>query len=340
MMKIDCRISLKNFNSFAVDAYAKELFILESNAQLDEVLTRLNDADQSLIIGGGSNILFRQDFHGLVAVNQLKGRQLLSEDNDFVIIKAGAGENWHDFVRWTLANNYYGLENLSLIPGTVGAAPVQNIGAYGVELAQYIENLEVVDLESNERQILFQSECEFAYRDSIFKKQLDRYLIVSVNFKLSKQLDPVLGYSGVRDKLIEQGVQINNPTALQISDAVCALRISKLPLPEKIGNAGSFFKNPTADSEVCTDLRMRYPDMPQYKQPSGQYKISAAWLIEQCGWKGFREGDAGVYLHHALVLVNHGQATGRQIWQLADKIQHSVLDKFGIEIEPEPRIIP
>ena len=269
-MKMDCKISLRDFNSFAVEAYAQAIFIFDSINQLDEVLTRLSDAEQSLIIGGGSNVLFRQDFPGLVVINQLKGKQVLSEDNDFACIKAGAGENWHDFVRWTIDNNYYGLENLSLIPGTVGAAPVQNIGAYGVELENYFDSLEVFDLKLREYKVFEKKTCKFGYRDSIFKKQLDRYLITSVNFKLPKILEPVLSYSGVNDQLIEMDVDIYNPSALQISDAVCALRNSKLPLPEKIGNAGSFFKNPTISIEDGDLLKTKYPDIPLYKFSENQ----------------------------------------------------------------------
>ncbi len=332
-------ISLKKFNSFGIDAYAQQILLLQSETSLSQFLEQVNDFGRVLMLGAGSNILFVNDFPGVVIVNKLNGKQIISEDADKVTIKAAAGENWHEFVRWTLVNGYFGLENLSLIPGTVGAAPIQNVGAYGVELDQYFDSLEAIDLGNGKNIIFNKADCQFGYRNSIFKTQLDRYLIKSVTLTLSKNLKPTLNYAGIKEKLLDSGVDVANLTGLQISDAICAIRNSKLPLPEKIGNAGSFFKNPTVSDEICALLASRYPNMPMYKISQTQFKIPAAWLIEQGGWKGFREGKVGVYDNHALILVNYGGGTGRQLWQLANNIKTSIKEKFGIELEPEPRII-
>jgi len=338
-MDVDCNISLRNFNSFAVQAYACELVLLEYESQLVDVLEKRHKHKNSLVLGGGSNILFYQNYQGLVVVNRLRGIEICNESEDFATIRVAAGEVWHEFVTWTIKRNYFGLENLSLIPGTVGAAPVQNIGAYGVELEQYFNSLNAIDLNTGDIKVFDKNDCQFTYRDSIFKQLPDRYLITSVIFKLPKRYKPVLNYSGVKEKLIGTGADSNSPSALQVSNAICELRNSKLPLPDKIGNAGSFFKNPTTNSKVYTALLSTYPALPGFKVSQNQYKLSAAWLIDQCGWKGFREGDAGVYEGHALVLVNHGSASGKQIWQMANNIRQSVEDKFGISLETEPRII-
>ena len=340
-MQKDHSNSLKNFNSFAVDAYAEQVYSLQLKSELPQLLELIDSFDRVLILGSGSNVLFVDDFTGMVVVNKLKGRQLVDEAINTVTIKVAAGENWHDFVRWTLANNYYGLENLSLIPGTLGAAPIQNIGAYGVELDQYFDSLEAIDLNTGEEIVFNKADCQFSYRESIFKAQLDRYLITSVTLTSEVKI----WNSGVKlcrnqRKIRRVRCQMQlNPTGLQIGDAICAIRNSKLPLPDRVGNAGSFFKNPTASNEGYAILKSNYQDIPAYKLSDNSYKLSAAWLIEQSGWKGYRQGDVGVYENHALVLVNYGGGTGQQLWQLANSIETSVADKFGIELEPEPRII-
>ncbi len=339
IMGQDYKISLKEFNSFAVDVAARRFILFQSDSQLSEVLDSIEQSERYLVIGGGSNILFVNDFPGVVVANDLKGKQIIDDSTDHITVKVAGGENWNDFVRWTIENSYFGLENLSLIPGTVGAAPVQNIGAYGVELDQYFDSLEAIDLSDGKQVVFTKADCQFGYRDSIFKRQLDRYLITSVNFRLSKCLEPVLNYAGIKEKLVQLGADVKKPTGLEISNAICQLRNSKLPLPAKIGNAGSFFKNPTVLNNDYVLLKSKLADIPAYKTFENQYKISAAWLIEQCGWKGYRQENVGVYPDHALVLVNYGGGTGKQLWQLADQIKTSVTDNFGIELEPEPRII-
>jgi len=339
-MEIRKNADLAGFNSFGTGARATRLIQLRSVDQVPSLLGELKQASRVLVLGVGSNVLFKRDFDGLVVINQLKGKRILAEDENSATLDIAAGENWHDFVRWSLAQEFFGLENLSLIPGSVGAAPIQNIGAYGVELERYFESLSAIDLASGEQREFDRAQCRFGYRDSCFKAQPDRYLIVSVRFRLDKILHPVLDYAGIREMLVLQGANPESPDALQISDAISTLRVNKLPPPELIGNVGSFFKNPLVSVQRYSRIQAEFPDMPGYRQPEGTYKLSAAWLIEQCGWKGYRNGDAGVYERHALVLVNHGTATGEQIWQLASRIRQSVSGKFGIELEPEPRVIP
>ena len=338
-MDFKSNVNLRDFNSFAVAASAHQLFKLVSPDQLIELIPALVNHPNYVILGGGSNILLRGDFPGLVVVNELKGITLIEENSETVVVNVAAGENWHDFVRWSLLNGYYGLENLSLIPGTVGAAPIQNIGAYGVEFEQLFESLTLIDLLNASELKFDRKQCEFSYRNSIFKQHLDRYLIRSVNLRLNKVLSPRLDYAGIKDKLAQIGADIHKPAALQISDAICDLRLSKLPSPQDLGNAGSFFKNPSLSLETFSRLQAQHDSMPSYHSNDGRIKIPAAWLIEQCGFKGFRQGDAGVYKNHALVIVNYGDASGEQIWQLACRIQKSVIEKFAIKLEPEPRIL-
>ena len=327
--------SLRHYNSFGIDVNARYFMALNSVEDIAVLREWLSTHDLPyLILGGGSNCIFTKDFQGLIVHVGLLGRQLVSEDENYYYFKAQAGENWHQFVRWTIAQGGSGLENLSLIPGTVGAAPVQNIGAYGVELVDHIHTVEVVDLESGEAQVLDKEFCQFAYRDSYFKSvSQGRLLITAVTFALPKVAQWKLNYAGIQQQLGDI-----KPTAKNISDAVIALRESKLPNPEVMGNAGSFFKNPIISQSDGAHLAKKHPDLPRYIQPDGTVKISAAWLIDECGWKGYRDGEVGVYKDHALVLVNHGDATGQDVDQLAKKIITSVEQKFSLLLEPEPRL--
>ena len=338
-MHIQENYSLQTLNSFGVSVTANLFTALRSARDVDALINwrKQNPKTSCLLIGGGSNMLFRHDFKGLAVAVCLEGQELIGEDDESYYVKASAGENWHDFVRWTIDEGYAGLENLSLIPGTVGAAPMQNIGAYGVELGDRLHCLEAVDLLSGERKEFSNRECQFAYRDSFFKhQQSDRWLIESVTFRLPKQPSWVMAYAGV-----EAALEGQKPSARLISDVVIALRQSKLPDPKVIGNAGSFFKNPIMPVDQWQTLKTKFPKLPGYLQADGNglIKTSAGWLIDQCEWKAFREGDAGIYEKHALVLVNHGEASGKELWSLAERIIKSVNDRFGIVLEAEPRVI-
>ncbi|HIO93178.1 MAG TPA: UDP-N-acetylmuramate dehydrogenase [Leucothrix mucor] len=335
-MKIKSNKSLKNYNSFGIDVNSQYFATIKNNADIDELLEWRQTSDHSLLlVGGGSNMLFKNDYQGLSAIIQTKGIELLAKDNEYIYIKAAAGENWHQFVRWTVENGYAGLENLSLIPGTVGAAPMQNIGAYGVELADCFHELEAIELSTGKTKIFTKKDCQFNYRDSYFKSiAFDEYLIKNITIKLDKNPQWKIDYSGIKDSL--EGQTLN---ALNISNSIIALRQSKLPDPTVIGNAGSFFKNPILTTKQWQELKQQHPTLSGYPQKNNNMKTSAAWLIDQCGWKGKQQGDAGVYEKHALVLVNHGGASGKEIWGLAEEIIASVRDKFGIMLEAEPRVI-
>ncbi len=357
--------SLRALNTFRVEARARFLVTLET---LDDIPAFLSDERfcdlPRLILGGGSNILFRDDFPGVVVHVDLKGVELLGEDSDFRYLAVAAGENWHDFVRWTVGQDWPGLENLSLIPGTVGAAPVQNIGAYGVELADVCQAVEAVDLATGESGVISAEDCRFAYRDSRFKQEPWRWLITSVLLRLPKAFTPRLDYPGVREALEacrselardKKGSRACASFALAspllrgdelmpllVSDAICAVRRAKLPGLEadQPGSAGSFFKNPLVSKAQGESLRERFPSMPSWDVADGRVKLSAGWLIDQCGWKGRREGDAGIYARHALVLVNHGRASGASLWALAQRVRDDVMARFGVDLEPEPIVLP
>ncbi len=291
-----------------------------------------------LILGGGSNILFVSDFDGIVVLNGIKGIQTISEDNNEITLKIGAGENWHQLVLGCVEKGYGGIENLSLIPGTVGAAPIQNIGAYGVELVDVFECLEAYDIEHKELKTFTRKECAFGYRDSIFKKQLKgKVVITSVTLRLSKKPELNFSYSSLSERLREK--EITEPTIKDISDTVIEVRQSKLPDPDEIGNTGSFFKNPVISVYQFDELKSSHPELPGYPVSERQVKVPAGWLIEQAGWKGKREGDAGVHSKQALVLVNHGNASGEEIWKLAKRIERDVLEKYGIKLISEVNIV-
>lgn len=336
LLQIEENASLKNLNSFAVEAHCRYLVRLTKPEKLEEILAepRFKNLPR-LILGGGSNILFREDFPGVIIHVKTSGIKLLDENEDYYFVLAAAGENWHEFVQYTIEKDWPGLENLSLIPGTVGAAPIQNIGAYGVELEERFHGLTAIDLTTGETITFDRTACQFSYRDSLFKKNRGRYLITDVTFKLPKKPEWKLDYAGIREIMGET----KPVSAKAISDAICQLRQKKLPDPVSIGNAGSFFKNPLISDDKFQTLRVNFPDLPAWPQPNNLIKLSAAWLIEQRGWKGKRHHDAGVFENHALVLVNHGHASGSEIWHLAEAIIHSVKERFDITLQPEPLIL-
>lgn len=328
---------LQALNTFGLPAHAANLAVVESPRQLPALMVRPEWAGPRFVLGGGSNLILAGDFAGLVVQVRIAGRELAAETPDAWLVRAAAGENWPAFVQWTLAQGWPGLENLSLIPGTVGAAPVQNIGAYGLELAERFHILEAMDLETGYAVTLDRAACRFGYRDSVFKRAPERYLVTAVTFCLPKRWRPVLSYADVAREL--EARRINAPSPQQVAAAVIAIRQRKLPDPAQIGNAGSFFKNPVVDAATGAALLARYPALPHYPQPDGRLKLAAGWLIEQCGWKGRTLGPVGVYEKQALVLVNCGGARGVDVLRLARAIQATVRAAFGVELEPEPVIL-
>ncbi|MHB1271601.1 MAG: UDP-N-acetylmuramate dehydrogenase [Rhodanobacter sp.] len=293
-------------------------------------------AGRLLVLGEGSNVLFTGDFEGTVLAMATRGVQVQS-DGDSARIAVAAGERWDDFVRWTLGQGYAGLENLILIPGTVGAAPIQNIGAYGCEVAEFIESVEAWDIRERRVATLDHATCAFAYRDSLFKREPGRYIVTAVRFVLPRNRPLRTDYAGIDEELRRMGV--DKPAPFHVAEAVVHLRTRKLPDPAVIGNAGSFFKNPIVEPSQSGALKREHPGLPVWPQPDGRCKLSAAWLIESCGFKGLREGDAGISNRHALVLVNHGHATGPQLWALAQQVMLGVREKFGVALEPEPVVV-
>jgi UDP-N-acetylmuramate dehydrogenase len=335
-MTVSENISLKSFNTFGIEARARYFVRVRTTQELHDVLA--NPAYSplpKLILGGGSNVLFINDyFDGLVIKIDIKGIAVLEETDQSVLLEVGAGEVWHDLVMHTIEKGYSGLENLSLIPGTVGAAPMQNIGAYGVEIKETFDSLEALHVKSGESRRFTNAECRFGYRESVFKHELKgQYIITSVRFRLSKMPVFHTSYGAIQDTLREMGV--GELSVKAISEAVCRIRRSKLPDPAQIGNAGSFFKNPEIPKAQYDDLKARYPDMPGYITAQDFVKVPAGWLIEQCGWKGKIVGATGVHKLQALVLVNYGDAKGREIKALAESVQQSVQERFGIRLTPE-----
>ncbi|WP_413792046.1 MULTISPECIES: UDP-N-acetylmuramate dehydrogenase [unclassified Pseudomonas] len=334
-LQVRAGVSLKPFNSFGVDVTARLFAEARSDGDVREALVYATEhAVPLLVIGGGSNLLLTGDIDALVLRMASHGIRLLSDDGERVVVEAEAGEPWHPFVQHTLAQGWSGLENLSLIPGTVGAAPMQNIGAYGVEIKDVFAGLTALDRQTGELRDFSLEDCRFAYRDSLFKQQAGRWLILRVRFALSRAAHLHLEYGPVRQRLTEQGIEQATPT--DVSRAICSIRSEKLPDPAVLGNAGSFFKNPLVPAAHVAHLKLQYPDLVAYPQPEGQMKIAAGWLIERAGWKGFREGDAGVHTLQALVLVNYGNATGPQLLDLAQRIQKDIAERFQVELEMEP----
>jgi UDP-N-acetylmuramate dehydrogenase len=338
-MHVEQGVNLKPYNTFGLPAVAHTLVRVTSDADVRKVVDhpQLGRAPK-FILGGGSNIVLTKDMPQVVVKVEVMGRRLLEERADAWIVEAGAGENWHEFVMWTLDQGLPGLENLALIPGTVGAAPVQNIGAYGLEMQDRFESLDAVDLVTGRSVTLRATICGFGYRDSEFKHTLaGRTLITRVRFRLPKPWSPVLGYLELERKVAETG--ITQPAARQVAEWIIAIRRAKLPDPAQIGNAGSFFKNPVVTVEQCRDIIGRDPEIVHYPMPDGSVKLAAGWMIDACGWKGKTVGQAAVYEKQALVLVNRGGAIGSEVMTLARAIQESVYGRFGIRLEPEPVVV-
>ncbi len=330
-------VSLQAYNTFHIDASAGRLEMIGETSRLKDIIA---GGQPFHIIGGGSNILLTDDIPGLVLVNRLRGYEMVDKTPDHITVRVASGERWHDFVLWSLSMGYGGLENLSLIPGTVGAAPIQNIGAYGVEVKDLIVAVHALDMETGEEVTLRAEECRFGYRDSIFKREAKgQYFIIAVDFRLTLRNHRIVDdYWAIKEWLAAH--HISAPDIRDISKAVIQIRSSKLPDPEVLGNAGSFFKNVEVDKEKMKALRLRFPEIKAFEMPNGHFKIPTGWLIDQCGWKGRRLGEAGCHKDQALVLVNHGKASGREILRLAKAIQADVEERFGLMIEPEVNIWP
>ncbi|TFW28489.1 UDP-N-acetylmuramate dehydrogenase [Duganella callida] len=326
---------LESLNTFGIAATARAYLRVTKKEQLlgiyaDGAWVSL----KKLILGGGSNLLLTGDFDGLVLHMALEGKEIIGGDDQHHYVRAAAGENWHAFVQWTLAQGLGGLENLALIPGTVGAAPIQNIGAYGLEIKDVFHSVSVYDPHSGETRVMSGAECRFGYRDSVFKREGGHLIILDVTFALPKQWQPNLRYAELAQALAERGIAA--PTPQQVADIVIAIRRRKLPDPAEIGNAGSFFKNPVVPAAQCAALLERFPKLVHHAQPDGSEKLAAGWLIDQCGWKGKQLGKAGVYPKQALVLVNTGGASGADVVALAQAIQADVQARYGVLLEPEP----
>ena len=328
--------SLKNYNTFGIDTNAQQFVSVNSISELKDILSNNKEI---FILGGGSNMLLTQDISTLVVHINLKGREIVEQNDDFAIVKAQAGENWHEFVLWCIDQNFGGIENLSLIPGNVGTTPIQNIGAYGVEIKDTMFSCEALNKKTLVIETFTNAQCKFEYRESVFKNELkDQYIITSVNFKLSKRNHNVsTTYGAIETELFHQNIK--NPSLKDVSNAVIAIRQSKLPDPKELGNSGSFFKNPIVSNEIYEKAKALHPEMPHYVVSETHVKVPAGWLIEQAGFKGKRFGDAGVHKNQALVLVNYGTATGAEIVALSKNIQQTILEQFGIAIEAEVNII-
>jgi len=331
-------VSLEGRNTFRVPARAAMM----ADVTRAEALSELFDfamlrEGPVLVLGEGSNLLFAGDHPGVVICLAMAGTRVLEDDGAHALVRADAGVNWNDFVRWTLGKGRAALENTSLIPGTVGACPLQNIGAYGVEVREFIETVEAYHRGTQQLKRISNADCGFGYRDSMFKQALEDWTITAVEFRLPRQRELRLDYAGVKEELAAMGVETPRPST--VAEAISRIRTRKLPNPALIGNAGSFFKNPLIPTAQAEALREAHPGLPVFGNDEGLRKLSAGWLIEQAGWKGFREGDAGISAQHSLVLVNHGRATGMQVLGLARRVAADVQEKYGVALEPEPRII-
>lgn len=336
---IQNNVSLLPYNTFGIDVKAQYFSSFSQIADLPNLLSEKHN-QPLLILGGGSNILLTKDFAGLVIKNEIKGIEKIGEDDTHYYVKASGGENWHQFVLHCIANNFAGVENLSLIPGCVGASPMQNIGAYGVEIKDVFHELEAYHIHDQRIDVFRTQDCHFGYRESVFKNKLkNQYIILNVTFRLDKNPTFHTNYGAIQQQL--EAMKVDNLSIKAISDAVIAIRQSKLPDPAKIGNAGSFFKNPTIPLSQFEELQLQYPEIKGYPAPdhSSDVKVAAGWLIEQAGWKGYRDGNIGVHAHQALVLVNYGGGTGESIWKLSSAIIESIEQKFGITLEREVNII-
>jgi UDP-N-acetylmuramate dehydrogenase len=334
-MIIERNFSIKKYNTFGLDYKTDSFVTVKSEEEASEAIINADRSKPLLIVGHGSNLLFVSDFPGTIIHPEIVGTDTLEQNGDHIIISAGAGETWDDVVGWSVGKGFGGIENLSLIPGTVGATPVQNIGAYGTEVKESIFKVRAISLTDGKPREFSNSECKFGYRDSIFKLDLKgKYLITKVFYRLNMKPGYLLGYGSLKDEVLKLG-----PVTLKtVREAVISIRRSKLPDPAEKGNAGSFFRNPVITIEKASRLEASYPGIPLYDDPSGGKKVAAGWLIEQCGWKGRRKGGAGVHKKQALVIVNHGNATGREIFELSESVRASVAEKFGIELVREVEI--
>lgn len=334
-MQIYQKASLKNHHTFQIDVQAEKIYILESKKDISDVIESINK-NNFLVVGEGSNLLFTKHFKGDILLMKNKGIELVKENEDFVWIKASAGEIWHSFVKWTLDNDYFGLENMALIPGTLGAAPVQNVGAYGKEAKDFVESVHVFDLQENKWKELNKEECDFSYRNSHFKKHLGRYIVESVILKLNKKPNLNIEYGAIKETL-----KIGNvvkPTPVDVFDAVVKIRSSKLPDVKKIPNAGSFFKNPIISELKFKELLKKYPNIANYPLPNNKVKLAAGWLIENLGWKGKKIDNVGVYDKQSLVLINLGNANGEDVNKLSKSIIDDVYTTFKVELEREVQV--
>ena len=328
--------SLKAYNTFGLDCKAKLFAAFQSDKELKKLLPKAQEP--LLILGGGSNILLTQDFEGTVLKNEIQGIEIVKENEEHAIVKVGGGEVWHDFVMWSIENKLGGIENLSLIPGSVGAAPMQNIGAYGVEIKSVFEQLEAIEIDTLTSKKFNNEACQFGYRYSIFKGELKgKYIITKVYFKLQKKHNFNTSYGAIEEELKNMGATTLSLKA--VSQAVINIRESKLPNPQEIGNSGSFFKNPVISTEQFKELQKEFPNIVGYSVSKDETKIAAGWLIDEAGWKGYRKGDVGIHKNQALVLVNYGNAKGEELVALSREVQQSILYKFGIQLEPEVNII-
>jgi UDP-N-acetylmuramate dehydrogenase len=331
-------INLAPYNSFHINAIASSFATFSTIEKLQLLLKTINVKVPNLILGGGSNILFTQNFRGTILKNEILGIKAITENEDSIVLKVGAGETWHNLVTWAVEKGYYGIENLALIPGSVGAAPVQNIGAYGVEVKQVIEQVFCIEKDTQQEIILSNTACHFEYRNSIFKTtHKNKYVITHVSFKLHKKAQANTSYDALSTYLVSN--HVITPTLKDIYDAVIAIRTSKLPNPEILGNAGSFFKNPIIPTAHHQQLQQQYATMPAYPAGNGFVKLAAGWLIEKCGFKGYRNGDAGCYEKQALVIVNYGNATGEALFHLSTLIIDKVQQQFGVTLEREVNIL-
>ena len=337
-MNIISNFPLKKYNTFGIEAFAKKFVAVHSVDDLKKVLEE-NKSEKKFILGGGSNMLLTKDIDALVIHIDLKGKKIIKEDENFVWIESQAGENWHELVLFTINQNFGGLENMSLIPGNVGTTPVQNIGAYGTEIKDTFVSCEGINIDTQEVKTFSKEECNFGYRESIFKHEVkDQFIITSVVFKLTKRNHKInISYGDITAELEKQNIK--NPTLKEVSNAVIAIRQSKLPDPKELGNSGSFFKNPIISRNLFNKVKLKFPEIKHYDVSESEVKVPAGWLIEQAGFKGKRFGDAGIHKNQALVLVNYGNATGQEILNVSKEIQKTIFEKYGIHIEAEVNII-
>ena len=337
-MQIENNFSLKSYNTFGIEAKAKQFVAVHSNEELKTILENHSN-DTKFILGGGSNMLLTQDINALVIHIDLKGKKIIQQDDDFVWVESQAGENWHEFVLWTIDQDFGGLENMSLIPGNVGTTPVQNIGAYGREIKDTFTSCEAMEIATQKMRTFTKEECNFGYRESIFKQDVkDQYIITSVVYKLTKRNHKInTSYGDITKELDDKNITI--PTLKDVSNAVIAIRQSKLPNPKELGNSGSFFKNPVVLKEDFLKVQAKFPGIKFYEVSPTEVKVPAGWLIENAGLKGYRKDDAGVHKNQALVIVNYGNATGKELLELSKFVQQTVFDKYGISIETEVNVI-